>query len=294
VAALGGALTIWRSERALGWMLVPAPIVYLVFMGLQGRYFGRWLLPIFPILCLLAAFFAVWLASAVERLLSALLASRGAGRPAAPRPRVRTVLVALLSAGLLAQGLIYSVHAGQVLSRADTRSVARRWMLAHVPAGAPIVAEPISPNEWANNSSPGTSTASNPPRWVKYPSLLPRVSSSGALLPAPARAVTIEDYERTLAPALIGYYEAHDYCWVLTGSTQADRALTDPRAVPLAVAYYRQLARSGEVVFRASPYGAGSSRVPFNFDWSFDYYPLAYHRPGPVVTIYRLHGGKCT
>jgi hypothetical protein len=119
------------------------------------------------------------------------------------------------------------------------------------------------------------------------------VSSSGALLPAPARAVTIEDYERTLAPALIGYYEAHGYCWVLTGSTQADRALADPRAVPLAVAYYRQLARSGEVVFRASPYGAGSSHVPFNFDWSFDYYPLAYHRPGPVVTIYRLHGGRC-
>jgi 4-amino-4-deoxy-L-arabinose transferase-like glycosyltransferase len=296
LAALGGALTIWRSERALGWMLVPAPIAYLAFMGLQGRYFGRWLLPIFPILCLLAAFFAVWLASEGARLLSGRIARRdaaGQGAAARWRPGLRAALLTLLGAGLIAQGLIYSVHAGLLLSRADTRSIARRWMLAHVPAGSRIVAEPISPNEWANQSSPGTSTASNRPRWVKYPSLLPRVSSSGALLSAPAREVTVEDYERTLAPALIGYYEAHGYCWVLTGSTQSGRALADPRAVPRAVAYYRELARSAQVAFRASPYGGSSSPVPFNFDWSFDYYPLAYHRPGPVVTIYRLHGGRC-
>ncbi len=34
-------------------------MLFLAFMGLQGRYFGRWLLPIFPIACLLAAFFVV-------------------------------------------------------------------------------------------------------------------------------------------------------------------------------------------------------------------------------------------
>jgi hypothetical protein len=33
--------------------------------------------------------------------------------------------------------------------------------------------------------------------------------------------------------------------------------------------------------------------VAFNFDWSFDFYPLAYERPGPVMTIYRLRGGAC-
>ncbi len=59
LAALGGALAVWRRERRLGWLLVPAPLLFLAFMGLQGRYFGRWLLPIFPILCLLAAFFAL-------------------------------------------------------------------------------------------------------------------------------------------------------------------------------------------------------------------------------------------
>jgi hypothetical protein len=33
--------------------------------------------------------------------------------------------------------------------------------------------------------------------------------------------------------------------------------------------------------------------VAFNFDWSFDYYPLAYARPGPLMTVYRLYGGRC-
>ncbi|MCW3057967.1 MAG: glycosyltransferase family 39 protein, partial [Solirubrobacterales bacterium] len=83
------------------------------------------------------------------------------------------------------------------------------------------------------------------------------------------------------------------YCWVLSGSTQSGRAFADPAAVPLAIAYYRALAQQGEVVYRASPYGRGEGPVAFGFDWSFDYYPLAYRRPGPQITIYRLHGGRC-
>jgi hypothetical protein len=264
LAALGGALSVWRRERALGFMLVPAPLLYLAFMGLQGRYFGRWLLPIFPILCLLAALFALQLINAVARR----------------RPRLRVAAAVLLVAALLAQGLLYSVHAGRTLARADTRNLTRAWMLAHIPAGAPIVVEPVAPNGW------GT-------RWSKYPSRVLRISPAGALEPTATGKVGIEDYERTLAPALIGYYRAHGYCWVVSGSTESGRAFADPREVPLAIAYYRALARSGEVVYRSSPYARGKGPVAFDFDWSFDYYPLAYHRPGPTMTVYRLHGGRC-
>jgi hypothetical protein len=279
VFALGGALTIWRTDVRAGWLLVPAPIVFLAFMGLQGRYFGRWLLPIFPTVCLLAALFAIRLATAAGRL----------GR----RPRaIQGGATAVLAAALLAQGLVYSIHSGLVLSRADTRNTTRGWMLANIPRGARIVAEPVSPNSWANETRPGTSTAANPPQWRKYPSLISRISPSGALQTG-TRRIGIEDYERTLAPSLLGYYESRGYCWVITGSTQADRAQADPAAVPLAVAYYRALASDGEVVHRASPYGGGEGPVAFNFDWSFDYYPLAYRRPGPLVVVYRLHGGLC-
>jgi len=33
--------------------------------------------------------------------------------------------------------------------------------------------------------------------------------------------------------------------------------------------------------------------VPFSFDWSIDYYPPQYRRPGPELSIYELTGGKC-
>src|SRR6202023_1608170 len=79
LAALAGALTVWRSRRAVGWLLVPAALLFLAFMGLQGRYFGRWLLPIIPILCLLAAFFAVQAATLGARLLAARISAAPAG-----------------------------------------------------------------------------------------------------------------------------------------------------------------------------------------------------------------------
>jgi hypothetical protein len=77
------------------------------------------------------------------------------------------------------------------------------------------------------------------------------------------------------------------------GSTQQGRALAEPAAVPLAVAYYRALASQGRVVYHVSPYASGAHAVAFNFDWIFDYYPMAYQRPGPEMTIYRLSGGLC-
>ncbi|HEV3048036.1 MAG TPA: glycosyltransferase family 39 protein [Solirubrobacteraceae bacterium] len=301
LAALGGALAIWRHERRLGWLLVPAALAFLAFMGTEGRYFGRWLMPIFPIVCLLGAFFVVWLARLCVGALRAGLApgaGRARGARAAGRALLGPALAALLVLAVLAQGLLYSAHAGVVLARADTRNLTRAWMLAHIPRGAGIVAEPAEPEEWAREARAGTQTRTNPPYWRLYPTLFRRVEANGAIAPKYLRPpVGLEDYETTLSPALIDFYEREGFCWVISASTESGRAYADPRAVPGAIAYYRALERAGEVVYRASPYagGAGGGREPvrFNFDWSFDYYPLAYARPGPEITIYRLHGGGC-
>lgn len=292
LAALGGGLAIWRVDRRLALWLVPAPILFLAFMGTEGRYFGRWLMPIVPLLCLLGAFFALWAAGAAWRRAGALRAP-GAGLA------LKGALAGLLVLLMLGQGLTYSVHSGIVLSRTDTRTLTRSWMLANVPAGAKIVAEPVSPDQWAKEQPGARETERCPPytgfRWCKWPSEYSYLNAMGGLIPQGARPhkLGIEDYERTLAPALIGLYERRGYCWVLTGSTESGRAYADPGAVPRAIAYYEALAREGTVVYRASPYSAGKGPVAFNFDWSFDYYPLAYSRPGPTMTVYRLHGGRC-
>ncbi len=224
-----------------------------------------------------------------------------ASRPRATRPQKRRLPGAVpLLAGtvvvlaLLAQGLYYSVHSGLVLSRADTRTQTREWMVANIPRGAKVVVEPVSPNQWAQEP-PGAPAgcAGTRYRWCKWPSLYTFIDAGGAVDVAHRHEISIENYVRTLSPALIGLYERRGYCWVVTGSTEQGRALADPREVPLALAYYRALAAQGQVVRRFSPYAAGKGPVAFNFDWSFDYYPRAYQRPGPAMTVYRLHGGRC-
>ncbi len=278
LAALGGAVSISSRDRRVGWVLVPVVVLYLLFLSLQGRYFGRWLLPIFPIACLLAASFALEVAGWASRRTPRL---RGAA----------AAFTALAVVALVAQGLVYSVHSGLILSRADTRNLTRAWLVEHIPAGAKIVVEPVVPNAWLNET--GGLGAAHHVRWVKYPTLRAVLNpATGA--PEPAhRTVLLEDYESTLGPALIGYYEREGYCWVVSGTTQSGRAFADPKVVPHAIAYYRELKNQGAVVYRVSPYRPGKGTIKFNFDWTFDYYPLAFHRPGPEMIVYRLHGGRC-
>ena len=276
LAALGGGIAIWRHDWRLGWLLVPAPLLFLAFMGLQDRYFGRWLLPIFPIVCVLGAFFGLLLAAKLVSLARS-------GRIAS------AALPSLIVALLLAQGLVHSVHSDLVLARADTRNLTRAWMVTHVPRGAKIVLEPVVLNSWIKDSE----SAAGSDLWVKYPALQSVIAPDGSLAPQSVHAVALEDYETTLSPALIGWYERLSYCWVVSGYTESGRALVNPSAAPLAVAYYRALAAQAQVVYHVSPYAKGATPVAFNFDWTFDTYPLAYERPGPEMTVYRLHGGRC-
>jgi hypothetical protein len=278
LAALVGVGLLARAEPKLLLVLVPAPIVYVLFMGTQARFFGRWLLPAFPIACLLAGY-------AVARL--AALASRGRAARLAP------ALYALGAVVLLGQGLVMSLHSGQLLARPDTRNQARDWLVAHVPAGTRIVVEPVVPDAWASDIGHPYAGTRNGARWPKFATSRSNVANDGSIVPGPGRIVNIEDYERTLYPGLVDRYEQKGYCWVVTGSTQRGRAEVQPGKVPKALPYYRELERRGRLVYEASPFRRGAKPVPFNFDWTFDYYPLAYDRPGPIMSIYRLQGGKC-
>ena len=279
-AALAAVPLLWRDERRLIWLLAPAVVIYLAFMGTQDRYFGRWLIPVFPFVCLLAAYAAID------------LADRGAQR----WPHLRPTFLAVGAIALCAQGLVASLHIGQVLSREDTRNMAREWMVEHIPPDTKIVVEPVVPDAWAQDIGNPSRLSPNGNRWVKYPtsrSTIDPENPTGPRLPEPGAVVHIEDFERILVPELVDKYEEQGYCWVVVGSTQRGRAEADPDEVPQAIAYYRELERRSTLAYEASPYAKGREPVEFNFDWTFDYYPLAYHRPGPVMSVYRLNGGAC-
>ena len=283
LAALGGAVALWRAQRGAFWFVVPAPLVFIVFMGTQQRYFGRWLLPVIPLVAVAAAFATVALVDAVR--------TRG-GLPDWAR---RAVLpVALLV--LLGQALVYTIHNDRVLSRDDTRMVARRWMVDHVPAGTKIVVEPIVPEQWLMD--PG------------HP--IPATPIGQPLGEVPHRPHDRGCHDRREAPRRGGDL----------GADRGLRAHLEP-AADQRVHRRRVLLgddgldpdgpragrpREGAGCDRATtarstaaaPSCTGPRRsagatapVPFNFDWSFEHYPLAYDRPGPEVVIYRLHGGRC-
>ena len=275
-AVVGLGLLAVDDRRAL-LVLGPAPILYVLYMGTQARFFGRWLLPIFPIACLLAAYAIVRLTQLAARRVPAL------------GPAVAVLGTVLL----LGQGIVYSLHSAMTLSRPDTRNKTRAWLVDHVPANTRIVVEPVVPDAWASDigrPNPGTA---NGARWSKFPTSRSNIADDGSVIPGPGRIVNIEDYERTLYPGLIDKYVAKGYCWVVVGSTQRGRAEAQPQVVPRAIAYYRELERRSTLAYEASPYRKGAKPVKFNFDWTFDFYPRAYERPGPVMQVYRLRGGTC-
>jgi hypothetical protein len=277
VASVLGLGLLARDDRRLLAILGPAPILYVLFMGTQQRFFGRWLLPVFPLVCLLAAY-------AMVRL---------AGMAAARVPALGPTLGACAVVVLCGQGVVFSMHDGIVLSRDDTRNATRDWLVANVPPRGKIVVEPVVPDAWATDIGRPSPLTANGARWVKFATSRSNINNDGSSSPGPGRIVNVEDYERTLVPALVDRYEREGFCYVVTGSTQRGRAEAQPAVVPRAVAYYRELERRADLVYEASPYRSGSGPVAFSFDWSFDYYPLAYRRPGPLMQVYRLRGGAC-
>ncbi len=276
--AVGGAVRLWFDEARLIGILVPPVIVFVLFMGSQERYFGRWLLPVFPFVCILAAYAAIELVDWGAR----------------SWPALKPTFAALAVVAVCGQGFVYSVHSGLVLSREDTRNLTRAWMVANVPAGRKIVVEPVVPDQWAHDIGNPLPLIPNGNRWNKYPLSRSRLDlKTGRALAGQGIVVNVEDFERVLRPELVGFFEQQGYCWVVVGSTQRGRAEAEPAAVPNAVRYYRTLEQRSKVVYHASPYSEGKGPVGFNFDWTFNYYPLAYNRPGPEMTVYRLQGGQC-
>ena len=278
IFAVGGAVRLWFEERRLLWMLAPPVILFVLFMGSQERYFGRWLLPVFPFVCILAAYAAFELAEWLG----------------AKAPALRPTFVAGVVVLVCGQGFVYSLHSGLVMSREDTRNIAREWMVLNVPAGKKIVVEPVVPDQWAQDVGNPSPLVKNGNRWTKYPLSRSQIDpKTGQTLPPPGVVVNIEDFERVLRPELVNFFEEQEYCYVVVGSTQRGRAEVAARSRPERAGVLRRARAALRGRLRGVALRPGKNHVKFNFDWAFNYYPLAYNRPGPVMTIYRLKGGKC-
>jgi 4-amino-4-deoxy-L-arabinose transferase-like glycosyltransferase len=283
-AALAGALLVLRRDLVRGLVLVAMPLALFAYLALQARYFGRWLLPAYPALALLAAV-AVTQAGALVRERTWQLAATAA-----------------LTLVVVAQPLLADVRTARVLGRQDTLSQAREFLDSNYAPGLRVAIEPAVPGRYFRSNPEGSipgwlSRCAQRPGWTEpgwsY------VAAGGrrvcdrykpALFARPDGGIRASAYHAVLRPSVIDDYRLYGYCLVMTVNVVRDRALET--GDPSARAYYRRLDRESDVLREFSPYKEGAKPVPFSFDLSYNYYPTAYERPGPTVVIHRLH--DCT
>ncbi|MEA2408552.1 MAG: hypothetical protein QOE69_2671 [Thermoleophilaceae bacterium] len=306
LAALAGAVIELRRNLVRGLMLIAVPVALFVYLSTQSRYFGRWLLPAYPALAMLAAAAIGQLAELVARQRRPTTAapkgdSPGWGFYTDPYPGLSTrgaVVAALLTAAVLVQPLAADIRSARVLGRDDTRQQARDWLEAHYPPELRASVEPAVPGRWFRSNPEG-----DPPGWLRRCEQRKGWTEPGwsyvgdrgervcaqykpGLVARPDGGIRASAYHAVLGPEVIDDYRLYGYCLVLTVDVVRDRARqTGDRD---ARAYYERLDREGRVVRTFSPYDRGARPVPFNFDLSYNYYPPEYNRPGPTVRVYRL------
>jgi hypothetical protein len=272
LAALAGAVIELRRDVVRGLVLLVFPIALFIYLSLQARFFSRWLLPAYPVLALLAgsalAQAAAWLGERLERM----RAARGSGELAAAY--ASAALLALLTVIAIVQPLRADARSAHVLGRIDTRQLARDWLVDHEPSALRVVIEPAVPARYYRRQ--GRSGLHGRKAFVR-----------GF---AKHQAETRVQYPSLLKPEYIDSYRRSGFCLVMTMSLIEGRAVN--AHLPRALAYYDRLKRESAVVFHASPYKGGAKPPRFDFDFSYNYYPSAFHRPGPDVTIYKLHDCK--
>ena len=78
----------------------------------------------------------------------------------------------------------------------------------------------------------------------------------------------------------------------MVGGTQKERGLK--AGLRSSRNYYRALDAESARTVTFSPYRDGAEPVEFSYDFSFNYHPRAYERPGPVVEIHRLRACPLT
>ncbi len=253
-AALAGAVVVARRDGARAAVLLPFPIALFAYLALQDRFFGRWLLPAYPVLSVLAAVALTELARRGARMLEP-------GRPRWVEPAILVAACAVV----LAQPLAADWRSARLLGRADTRTLARDWLIDRYPSGVRISVEPEVPPRFDRAAGGG------PPPFEL-------LEAKGGPSAPP--------YSDTLSPATVDRLRAGGHCLVVTLGYVRGRVERD-RQRP-ALDYYRRLERESRLVYRASPQRPGSAPRPFHFDLSYNGYPPELVRPGPEVRVLRL------
>jgi hypothetical protein len=266
-AATIGVVWQFRRDRTRALLLALFPLLLFVYLGSDAeRYFARWLLPTYPIIALFAA-----------------VAIAGVARRVSSTPALQAGALALLTAAAIAQPLAVNLHTGSVLSRADTRELARNYMLENLPSGTRVVVDAVAIRPRYDVPQLGIPPEPTAPKLVVGFSAPEKDDDPDTTDP-----VRTTRFLEDLKPARLDRYRAEGFCVVVTMSWLRERA--EIAGLNDAVDYYDGLERESRVLFRATPYDDPREPVEFDFDQTHLYWSAKYHRTGPEVVIRRLDG----
>jgi 4-amino-4-deoxy-L-arabinose transferase-like glycosyltransferase len=242
LALIGVLYAVWRHQEE-DLLLVSYPLLLYLFMGGQLMFFSRFMIPAIPVLMVLAARCLIVLGDWL------------------PLGEVyKRAAVPFLAALVLAQPAWSTIRHDVLLTREDTRTLARQWIEANIPSGARIARESLGP-----------SLSGQPPP-----------------VPRSDRVYDVSTIQgRKIVEHPIEYYK-ENYDYLVINSFEYDMALSDEGRTEARERFYRDLDSQMELVAVFAPY-TGATKPPFVFDQIYG--PLTslgqFDRPGPVVKIYK-------
>jgi hypothetical protein len=248
-----GLVAALVRHRAEDLILIAFPAAYFVIMSLSQGHFGRYVLPILPMLAVLVANAAWHVIPQLVRRLHTPFALKAAQ----PIGLAAVLLVCV-------PNLLNSLRFDWVLAQADTRTQAKQWIEANIEAGSRIA--------------------------VEWPYHTPPLSNGFEVPPESTREYWIDlVYGFGLADRPIEQYQTDGTQYLVATSYIRDIPVVDPLQEARRQQLYAELPRVFETVHSFSP-RCDSGEPSFIFDAIYgpavDLWNLCY--AGPEITIYRV------
>src|SRR5215213_6540387 len=199
--AIAGAFFEIRRDRVRGIALILFPIALYLYMGSQTRYFGRWLLPMYPVIALLAGVGIVRLVQLIPLI----------GR----RSLLTGAAVALVTALVLIHPVASDVRTLEVLGKKDTRELGRDYLVKNYPESLRVVIEPAVPTSFYRIER----SKSRKRQFVR--GFIRDIRRAQNVEAPDGTSIT---YAASLNPEVIDQYKQKGFCLVMTMSLIRGRA----------------------------------------------------------------------
>jgi 4-amino-4-deoxy-L-arabinose transferase-like glycosyltransferase len=237
-----------RTRDKTSILLLSFPLLYYLLMGASRHYFARYALPLVP--------FAALFAAEAIMALPTMLVSRRVG--------LGTGVAVLLAVAAIVQPLAWDVQHDLLLTRQDTRTLAKTWIEANLPEGSKIAVD------WPVHGPP----LSTPERMVPHSDKVYDVVSIGGL---------------GLADHSLQWYKEQGFDYLIASSFISDLSVVDKNLDMERRKFYISLDQELTLLREFRPY-TGDTEPPFIFD---EIYGPAIslwqrNRPGPSLKVYKL------